>query len=294
MLTLFLPIKESKHLKYINVPGGEQAIKEPWRMGAVYLYKTFGKKFKKLNIDFVKKIDMKKWVILENMLDKNVNSPLTSSMGRLFDAVSAICGVRYNASFEGEAAIEFERLSVAGNIGKAAFANFEVYTSSGNILLDDYISQYNVSKHILTLEEGIYYIKISTFSNDSTGYELILNSTTVINDDYSNTLDNAHPISFNAQTTGNLEVSDDIDYFRFTIDSETSIEFERLSVAGDVGQAQFANFEVYNSSGTILLQDFILYNRTAIHSLTLDRGVYYIKISTYSNNITGYQLILNN
>jgi len=96
------------HLKYIPLPGGEKAIKEAWRMGAIYLYKTFGKKFLSLNIDFVKNLDFKKWELIENMVEKEINCPLTSSMGRFFDAVSSICNIRRKVNYEGQAAIELE------------------------------------------------------------------------------------------------------------------------------------------------------------------------------------------
>jgi len=96
------------HLDYIPLPGGEKAIKEIWRLGCIYLYKTFGNKFLSLDIDFVKNIDIKKWKIIEKMIEKRINCPLTSSMGRLFDAVSSICSIRNTINYQGQAAIELE------------------------------------------------------------------------------------------------------------------------------------------------------------------------------------------
>jgi hydrogenase maturation protein HypF len=80
-------------------------------MGAVYLYKTFGKDFIKLDIDFVERLDRKKWAVIENMIDKKVNAPLTSSIGRLFDAVSSIVGIRDTITYQGQAAIELEMIA---------------------------------------------------------------------------------------------------------------------------------------------------------------------------------------
>jgi hydrogenase maturation protein HypF len=96
------------YLQYIPLPGGDITVKEPWRMGAVYLYDIFGRSFNRLEIDFVKALDKKKWFIIQNMIDKRVNSPFTSSIGRLFDAVSSILGIRSSINYQGQAAIELE------------------------------------------------------------------------------------------------------------------------------------------------------------------------------------------
>ena len=96
------------HLEYVPMPGGEAVISQPWRMAASYLYNAFGKKFLKLNIDFVKRLDKKKWRILEKMVDKKINSPLTSSAGRLFDAVASLVLLKKVAAFEAELPIRLE------------------------------------------------------------------------------------------------------------------------------------------------------------------------------------------
>jgi hydrogenase maturation protein HypF len=98
--------KRVAHLKYVPLPGGEQAIKEPWRMKASYLYDTYGKDF----LDVVPGLDRYKGGILEKMIEKRINSPLTSSMGRLFDGVSSLIGLRDRVSYEGQAAIELEMI----------------------------------------------------------------------------------------------------------------------------------------------------------------------------------------
>ena len=100
------------HLDYIPMPGGEACVREPWRMAASYLYSTFGPNFLKLKIDFVKSIDKNSWAILKEMIDKKVNSPLTSSMGRLFDAVGSMILNKRKAKFEAELPIELEKIAV--------------------------------------------------------------------------------------------------------------------------------------------------------------------------------------
>lgn len=99
--------KRVGHLNYVHIPGGESAIKEPWKILLGYLYKTYHKDM----YEFLpKSIDIKKAKILEAMILGNANSPLCSSMGRLFDGVSALLGFNKIISFEGEAAIYLENI----------------------------------------------------------------------------------------------------------------------------------------------------------------------------------------
>ena len=105
------------HLKNISLPGGDKAINEPWRMAYSYLYSIFGKKTGKLGIDFIKRQKRKndkKLPIIEKMIDQDINSPLTSSCGRLFDAVSSLIGIKDEISYEGQAAMEMEYLCTPG------------------------------------------------------------------------------------------------------------------------------------------------------------------------------------
>lgn len=98
------------HLEYIPMPGGEKAINEPYRMALSYLYHTFGDKTKtsKLCPWFLERFDQRVLKTLIGMIKGRINSPLTSSCGRLFDAVSSILGIRDFIAFEGEAAITME------------------------------------------------------------------------------------------------------------------------------------------------------------------------------------------
>jgi len=98
-------------LDYVPMPGSTQAIREPWRMAAVYLKRAFGNNFPDLKIPFLGTLDRKKWSTIESMIASNTNCPETSSMGRLFDAMSAILCVRSTANYEGQAAIELETIA---------------------------------------------------------------------------------------------------------------------------------------------------------------------------------------
>lgn len=95
--------KRAGHLSYIKMPGGEKAILEPWRMAVSYLYES-----KALNRNEIIQMYNGEADIIINMLEKNINCLETSSMGRLFDAVSSILGICNRISFEGQASMELE------------------------------------------------------------------------------------------------------------------------------------------------------------------------------------------
>jgi len=100
--------KRKGHLEYIHLPGGDAAARHPWRMALIYLYRVYGEDLFNLSIPFVRKLNHRRAFIILQMALKGVNSPLTSSCGRLFDAVSALLGLRYTIAYEGQAAVELE------------------------------------------------------------------------------------------------------------------------------------------------------------------------------------------
>jgi hydrogenase maturation protein HypF len=97
------------HFAPVEMPGGDAAIREPWRMALSHLYRTYGPEYKELNLQLLQR-HRDKIGIIQQMIDKAINSPLTSSCGRLFDAVAALLGLRDRVSFEGQAAAELEML----------------------------------------------------------------------------------------------------------------------------------------------------------------------------------------
>ncbi|MDP3730566.1 MAG: hypothetical protein Q8R14_03460 [Candidatus Omnitrophota bacterium] len=126
-------MKRAAHLDYIPMPGGEACIREPWRMAASYLYAIFGPNFLKLKMDFVKSIDKNSWTILKEMIDKKLNSPLTSSMGRLFDAAGSMILNKRKAKFEAELPIELEDIADENENGHY---DFELRKTDGLISID--------------------------------------------------------------------------------------------------------------------------------------------------------------
>jgi len=121
------------HLAYVPLPGGEAAIREPWRMAVSYLVRHFGCDFVR-DLPFAKSIPPQNLKILLQMIEQGINSPLTSSCGRLFDAVAALAGIRRQVNYEAQAAIELEM--AIGNSRAADLYPFELAPEGGGWIID--------------------------------------------------------------------------------------------------------------------------------------------------------------
>jgi len=108
----FRQFKRVAHFGYVPMPGGDAAVKEPWRMAVSYLYHTFGRKFQALSVDLIKSLDKKQCGVIKEIIDKKINSPLTSSAGRLFDAIGSLVLAKHKSEFEAEFPIELEKLAI--------------------------------------------------------------------------------------------------------------------------------------------------------------------------------------
>ncbi len=98
------------HLEYVPLPGGKAAIKRPYRMALSYLHTLLEEDFSLAGLPF-SKLNPVELEIIRQQLRQGINCPLTSSAGRLFDAVSALVGVREEIDYEAQAAIELEMLA---------------------------------------------------------------------------------------------------------------------------------------------------------------------------------------
>jgi hydrogenase maturation protein HypF len=101
------------HFTPVPMPGGDSAIREPWRMAGSLLQAAYGEETDRLELDVVRRIDRAGWRHLRAAIAHGINAPVTSSAGRLFDAVASMLGVRDAVSFEGQAAMELEALAAA-------------------------------------------------------------------------------------------------------------------------------------------------------------------------------------
>jgi hydrogenase maturation protein HypF len=127
--------KRRAHLRYVPMPGGESAVKEPRRMALSYLYSIYAS-----NLANLTRLDKKSIKLIAQIIDKKINSPLTSSMGRLFDAVSSIAGICDVAEYEGQAAVELEKAinKAQGSRLKAQGKYKFKYKDDGDMLIIDW------------------------------------------------------------------------------------------------------------------------------------------------------------
>ncbi|TDC90452.1 carbamoyltransferase HypF [Actinomadura sp. 7K507] len=115
------------HLEQVPMPGGTAAIREPWRMAAAYGVPD--------DLPVARRPD---WTTVAAMAHRRVNAPLTSSMGRLFDAVAAVLGIRDRVNYEGQAAIELEQRADPAESAayRASINGTDGFTVTGADLVD--------------------------------------------------------------------------------------------------------------------------------------------------------------
>lgn len=127
--------KRQAHLKAIPLLGGERAILEPWRVALFWLDQAFGEKLWRLKIDFIKKIPRDKWQVLKQMSRAGFNAPLSSSVGRLFDAAASIVLAKPFARHEAALAIELEK-TASGFRGQAEAYQFKMVKIKAGCMID--------------------------------------------------------------------------------------------------------------------------------------------------------------
>ncbi|MGA9062411.1 MAG: carbamoyltransferase HypF [Terracidiphilus sp.] len=98
------------HLDYVPMPGGEAAIREPWRMTLGHLSAP-GFELESIQVLNLAGVKQREAHVLRRMIDRGLNTPFTSSCGRLFDAVAAVVLGRREVDYEAQAAIELEGLA---------------------------------------------------------------------------------------------------------------------------------------------------------------------------------------
>jgi hydrogenase maturation protein HypF len=111
--------QRAAHLEYFPLPGGDAAIRKPARTALALLW-SLGLEWDE-RLDSVAEFSAEDLVILNAQLERRINTPLTSSMGRLFDATAALAGVRQKVNYEGQAAIEFEAMADPAEAGMYSF-----------------------------------------------------------------------------------------------------------------------------------------------------------------------------
>jgi hydrogenase maturation protein HypF len=131
MLCDFTGFKRLAHLEYIPMPGGAAAIHKPYRMALSYIYTLLGTETSIDKLPILKQIPETEINTIKKQLELKLNCPLTSSAGRLFDAVSAICGICGEAAYEAQAAVELE-MSAPDNINDTVMQGVYPFAIDGN------------------------------------------------------------------------------------------------------------------------------------------------------------------
>ena len=130
LLTDYSSFTRFAHFAEIPLPGGDLAAKQPWRMALSYMRYAFGENLP--NLRAMKKIDPKKVNGVLEMIKHNINTPRTSSCGRLFDAVSYIAGISpVQIEFEAEAPMRLEAAAAEGIRGRYGFEIVEGASHEG-------------------------------------------------------------------------------------------------------------------------------------------------------------------
>ena len=142
MIADYHGFKRVCHLKYIPLPGGDASIRKPARIALAYLWAY--KQDWDLEYYPVKELCAEERSILKSQLELKINSPFTSSMGRFFDGVASITGVRQKVNYEAQAAIEFEALVDPNEIGEYTWqleqdgnSPYPTYQINPETLIDD-------------------------------------------------------------------------------------------------------------------------------------------------------------
>ncbi len=125
--------ERAAHIAYVPMPGGDRAVLEPIRMVLAYLYKVYNGYVNKVPADILERLGRDKSAVIANMIDREINSPLTSSAGRLFDTVSSLLGIKDRISYEGEAAVMLEE--AAKNSASGGYYRFKL-RKNGAISID--------------------------------------------------------------------------------------------------------------------------------------------------------------
>jgi hydrogenase maturation protein HypF len=139
------------HFRQVPLPGGDVAVREPWRMALSYLFAALGSTALTHEHQVCSYLSPADRDVFTTMLERRINSPLTSSCGRLFDAVAALLTTRHSVSYDGQAAIELEALAEEST--ERELQPFEYAISPGPPLQIDFLQMFPAI--LISLRDGV-------------------------------------------------------------------------------------------------------------------------------------------
>jgi len=151
------------HLCPLILPGGEKAIREPWRIAAGILQSVYGPSWPEVALRLKLISDLDQGVLFNQIIERKINSPLASGLGRLFDGAAALLGLRNTVSFEGQAAMELENLATGMSAQPYPFDILETHNGPSVLdfkpmmrkIVDDFISRKDTAGIAASFHETI-------------------------------------------------------------------------------------------------------------------------------------------
>lgn len=131
----YVDFERAGHLSPFYLLGGDKAVNEPFRVAIDLLYRTYGADFTELKLPFLGALGSHELSVLTKMAERKINAFQTTSMGRLFDAVSALLGVCPKIEYEAQAAIELESL-LNREFSRAEPFRFDIFDRDGSLEVD--------------------------------------------------------------------------------------------------------------------------------------------------------------
>jgi len=123
------------HLNNFALPGGDKAVIEPWRVALALLYKAYKRSILELPIPFLKKKKFEIEILIK-MIEQKINTPLSSSAGRLFDGVSSLCGLKSTIKTEAEAAIALEKQALKAKDKENSGYQFSIEKMNNELIIN--------------------------------------------------------------------------------------------------------------------------------------------------------------
>ena len=125
--------RRAAHLKYFALPGGDAAAKEVWRSALSLLMTALGPRWREKAGSLFLGVNREKLALVERLALTGVNVPLTSGMGRLFDAVAFLAGLGEETTYEGQGPMELE--SLCGGKAERPY-EFDIRRENGRLIID--------------------------------------------------------------------------------------------------------------------------------------------------------------